>query len=145
MTINVKNGHYGRNFHVVHDAGDITRFKGVETSEGLACPLILGSTMLAHTLEMPAGLVVPEHPETEESMVYTLSGNWILIVDGLRHPMGPGSLHWLNEGAIAGCEVPGDAPALVLAFMRVKNNEEKRRATIDASGLYVSIKNAYDA
>jgi quercetin dioxygenase-like cupin family protein len=107
------------NVRIVHEACDCKKFPGIDTFEGRASPLIIGETMLAQSLEIPAGLRVPEHPEPEESMVYTVSGRWILKVDGQEHRMGPGSLHWLGKGTSAGCEVPYDKPALVLSFVRI--------------------------
>lgn len=105
---------------VVHDSGNVREHKGVDTIEGWASPLIFGETMIAQSVEMPAGLSVPEHFEPAESMVYTVRGRWLLSVAGEKHLMRPGSMHWLREGALAGCEVPFDKPALILNFTRFK-------------------------
>jgi quercetin dioxygenase-like cupin family protein len=127
----------GRSVSVVHDTGNSQKYPGIITSEGLAYPLIMGATMFAHTLEMPAGLTVPEHAEAEESMVYTVRGRWILVVDGQKHLMGPGSLHWINEGAYAGCEVPFDEPAFVLAFMRVKAGGDRLATPLSVDNIII--------
>ena len=121
MAFNVNTAHGGRGVRVVHDTHDTNKYPGIGTSEGFARPLIFGETMFAHSLEMPAGLVVGEHEEPEESMVYTVRGRWVLAVNGEEHLMQPGSLHWIKEGASAGCRVPFEEPALVMAFMRVKS------------------------
>ncbi len=127
----------GRSVSVIHDAGNAQKYPGICTSEGLARPLIVGETMFAHTLEMPAGLTVPEHAEPEESMVYTVRGRWVLVADGQRHTMEPGSLHWIDEGTRAGCEVPFDEPALVLAFMRINAGRDRPMAPLGAANIII--------
>jgi quercetin dioxygenase-like cupin family protein len=124
------NGHEVRTVRVVHDTGDTRKFPGIETIEGWASPLLFGETMFAQSVEMPAGLFVPEHPEPAESIVYTVKGQWILSVDGERHLMGPGSMHWLKEGTCAGCAVTFDEPALVINFMRIRGADERPAGSI---------------
>jgi quercetin dioxygenase-like cupin family protein len=123
-------GNGARCVRVVHDTGDVRKFPGIDTIEGWASPLLFGETMFAQSVEMPAGLFVSEHPEPVESIVYTVQGRWILSVDGERHVMGPGSLHWLKEGACAGCAVPFDEPALVVNFMRIKGADQRTACSI---------------
>lgn len=147
MQIKIDLSHSGNSkncIRIVHDAENTTDRPGIDTSEGLAFPLILGQTIMAHSLKMPAGLSIPEHIEPEESMIYTLHGRWVLIADGRRHVMSPGSLHWIGEGASAGCEVPFDEPAMVLAFMRVKEiNDPSPRSRVNTSNINIVTK-GYD-
>lgn len=119
--ITARNGNESCHVRVVHDTDVVLKHPGVDTIEGWACPLIFGETMLAQSVEMPAGISVPEHPEPVECMVYTVRGHWVLSVGGEKHLMSPGSLHWLDEGAMAGCEVPFDEPALVVNFIRIRS------------------------
>jgi quercetin dioxygenase-like cupin family protein len=126
---------------IIHGAENIKDRLGIDTSEGRAFPLILGQTMMAHALEMPAGLSIPEHAESEESMIYTLHGKWVLIADGQRYVMSPGSLHWIDEGASAGCEVPYDGPAIVLAFMRIKEiSDHPSQSRVNTSNINIVTK-----
>jgi hypothetical protein len=55
--------------------------------------------------------------------------------------MSPGSLHWINEGASAGYEVPFDEPAIVLAFMRTKDiNDQSSMSRVDATNINIVMK-----
>lgn len=105
---------------------DITQQFGVETLEGRIGPLIQGVGSRAHFIEMPAGLYLYEHPHPTEAIIYTVRGRWVLVAQGKRHPMSPGSLFWFGPDIAVGYEVPFDEPAMILIFKgeRGKDPEE---------------------
>ena len=93
---------------------DITRQFGVETLEGRIGPLLQGAGVRAHFIEMPAGLYLYEHPHPTEAIIYTVRGSWVLVTEGKRRLMKPGSLFWFGPDVAAGYEVPFDEPAFIL-------------------------------
>ncbi len=89
---------------------------GVETLEGKIGPLLKGVHNQVHYLELPPGLYTEEHPHPTESLIYTVSGRWVLCSAGNRHVMNPGSVFWFGPDVPTGYEVPFDNPAFILAF-----------------------------
>jgi quercetin dioxygenase-like cupin family protein len=95
---------------------DVTAQFGVDTLEGRVGPLLQGAGSRAQFFELPAGLYTYEHPHPNESIIYTVYGQWVLCTDGKRHIMKPRSLFWFGPNISAGYEVPFDAPAFILIF-----------------------------
>lgn len=106
----------GMNVQVIEDVVAEGARRGVDTLEGLISPLLYGQGCQAHMISMPAGLFVGEHPHSTESIIYTVSGKWVLASGGEQFVMGAGSLFHFAPGAPTGYEVPFDEEAVILIF-----------------------------
>jgi hypothetical protein len=75
---------------------------------------------------MPAGIYCEEHPHSNESIIYTVRGKWVLCSRGRRHVMKPGTLFHFAPNTPTGYEVPFADDALILIFkgQRLTNKEE---------------------
>jgi pimeloyl-ACP methyl ester carboxylesterase/quercetin dioxygenase-like cupin family protein len=101
---------------VIEDISDLGKNPGVDTLEGRVGPLMNGAHGQARFFVLPAGLYLAEHPHASESIIYTVSGNYVLCSGGRRQLMKPGSLFWFKAHAPTGWEVPFDQPAHILIF-----------------------------
>lgn len=99
---------------------------GVETLEGRITPLLRAARGGCHTITMHAGQYCDEHAHPTESLIYTVSGDWVLCHAGERHHMRAGSLFWFADDAPTGYEVPFPVPAVILIFKTTgrSSNEE---------------------
>jgi len=97
--------------------GSILAVESEETLEGRFAVLLAGRGIECLYIDFLPGMYTAEHPHANESMVYTISGRWVLASDGQRRVMEPGSLMWFDKGAPTGYENPFDEPALTLNFI----------------------------
>jgi len=90
------------------------------THEGHFAPLLFGSDLRGFTLRLEAGMFLAEHPHPTESMVYTLSGRWVLCSGGNRRVMETGSFFHFGPDASTGWEAPfvGGAQVLIVKTLR---------------------------
>lgn len=95
----------------------ILAIESAETLEGRFGALLAGRGMECLTIDFMPGMYTAEHPHANESMVYTISGRWVLASNGRRCVMEPGSLMWFDAGAPTGYENPFDEPALTINFI----------------------------
>ena len=95
---------------------DVLALKGVETWEGTFGPLFEGAACQTWWIEVPPGMYMHEHAHDVESIIFTISGKWVLCVDGNRHVMKAGSVFWFGPGVATGWEGPFDKPARVIVF-----------------------------
>jgi uncharacterized cupin superfamily protein len=68
-------------------------------------------------VELPRGASIPEHDETErdqEEMFYVVSGSPTLVVEGVDHPLRPGSCARLDQALRRTVRNDGDGLAKVL-------------------------------
>ncbi|MFC3957943.1 cupin domain-containing protein [Halovivax cerinus] len=89
---------------------------GLSTYEGRIGMLLQGESIQTHFIEMPPGLYLDEHAHETESMIMTLSGEWVLSARGERRHMTEGDLFWFGPGVPTGYEVPFDEDAYILIF-----------------------------
>lgn len=108
---------------------DVTAQFGVDTLEGKIGLLIQGVACRSQFFDLPPGLYTHEHPHPTESIIYTVRGRYVLVTDGKRHVMNPGSLFSFGPDIAAGYEVPFDEPAFILIFKGDRGVE--REAFID--------------
>lgn len=108
MRIDVPNG--------IQIIDDIRSQPGVDTLEGRIGPLIYGAGSKSHYIELPPGGFCEEHPHSTESIIYTVSGQWVLCSQGKRFHMRAGNLFWFGPDVATGYEVPFADPAYILIF-----------------------------
>lgn len=67
---------------------------------------VVGSELRAFFIVLHPGMFLAEHPHPTESIVYTVSGTWVLCSEGKRHVMKPGSLFHFGDDKPTGWEAP---------------------------------------
>ena len=118
--------HLAPGIEIVPDITDREQTAGVQTLEGRIGPLILGKGSQAHFIEMQGGMFVAEHPHSTESIIYTVSGQWVLCSSGRRQVMKAGTLFRFAAGVPTGYEVPFDEPAFILIFKGDRLTKEEQ-------------------
>ncbi len=98
---------------------DVLTAYGIDTLEGKVGPLLFGETGRTHFLDMPAGSYVDEHPHADEAFTLTMRGSYVLVVDGVRRLMKPGSIQVFDPDVATGYEVPFDEDCYILVFRGV--------------------------
>lgn len=79
---------------------------GVLTHEGVFGPLLFAEKTRAFFIELKAGMFLTEHPHPTESIVYTVSGKWVLCSEGKRQVMEAGSIFHFGSNMPTGWEAP---------------------------------------
>jgi quercetin dioxygenase-like cupin family protein len=97
----------------------------VRTLEGQIGPLLLGQNCQAHFIDMPAGMYCEEHPHSNESIIYTVRGQWVLCSQGRRQVMKPGTLFHFAPNTPTGYEVPFPEDAFILIFKGQRLTEKE--------------------
>ncbi len=95
---------------------DVNAVAGVETLEGDIGPLLRAARGGAHFIRMHPGMYLEEHAHETESLIYTVSGRWVLCSGGERRVMPAGSLFWFGDNVPTGYELPFDEDAYLLIF-----------------------------
>jgi pimeloyl-ACP methyl ester carboxylesterase/quercetin dioxygenase-like cupin family protein len=108
--------HLAPGIQIVENVTDKQQTTGVATLEGEIGPLLLGNGCQAHFIDMPAGMYCEEHPHSNESIIYTVRGQWVLCSQGRRHVMKPGTLFHFAANTPTGYEVPFSEDAFILIF-----------------------------
>lgn len=111
---------------VIDDVTNAAACPGIETVEGRIGPLLKAEECQAHYIEMLPGQFTPEHAHSTESVIFTVTGKWVLCRAGLRRIMEAGSLYHFAPNIPTGYEVPFDEPATILIFKgdRSPGNDE---------------------
>ena len=115
---------------IIEDIADFKTKVGVETLEGQFGPLLFGSELRAFFIVLRPGQFLAEHPHPTESMVYTVSGKWVLCSEGKRHVMKAGTLFHFGDDKPTGWEAPFDEDAHLLIVK--KKNPEQNYETVMA-------------
>jgi quercetin dioxygenase-like cupin family protein len=99
---------------------------GVDTLEGKIGPLLSGFKGAAHYIIMPPDMYCEAHTHPTESIIFTVSGQWVLYSEGQRHHMKEGSLYFMPPNVETGYEVPFNKPAtlLIIKFEGPANSEK---------------------
>lgn len=79
---------------------------GILTHEGVFGPLLFAEKTRAFFIELKPGMFLSEHPHPTESLVYTVSGRWVLCSEGKRQVMEAGSLFHFGSNMPTGWEAP---------------------------------------
>jgi quercetin dioxygenase-like cupin family protein len=97
---------------------------GVLTHEGVFGPLLFAEKTRAFFIELKPGMFLSEHPHPTESIVYTVSGKWVLCSEGKRQVMETGSLFHFGSNMPTGWEAPFESGALLLVFKSKEAGED---------------------
>lgn len=108
--------HLAPGIQIVESITDQEQTTSVPTLEGAIGPLLLGEDCQAHFIDMPAGMYCEEHPHSNESIIYTVRGQWVLCSQGRRQVMKPGTLFHFAPNTPTGYEVPFAENAYILIF-----------------------------
>ena len=76
------------------------------THEGNFGPLLFGESMRSFYIRLEPGMFLAEHPHPTESLVFTVSGRWVLCSEGKRQVMEAGSTFHFGSNAPTGWEAP---------------------------------------
>lgn len=109
------------NVEIIPNINDAVSTAGVLTHEGIFGALLFAEDIRAFFIELKPGMFLSEHPHPTESIVYTVSGKWVLCSEGKRQVMAPGSLFHFGSNMPTGWEAPFADGAFLLV---VKSKEE---------------------
>ena len=98
---------------IIPDLKTAVTSNGVLTHEGIFGPLLFGEKIRSFFIELQPGMFLSEHPHPTESMVYTVSGRWVLCSEGKRQLMEPGSVFHFGSDIPTGWEAPFNEKALL--------------------------------
>ncbi len=76
------------------------------THEGNFGPLLFGEGIRAFYIRLEPGMFLAEHPHPTESLVFTVSGRWVLCSEGKRQVMEAGNVFHFGSNAPTGWEAP---------------------------------------
>ena len=76
------------------------------THEGNFGPLLFGERIRSFYIRLEPGMFLAEHPHPTESLVFTVSGRWVLCSEGKRQVMEAGSTFHFGSNAPTGWEAP---------------------------------------
>lgn len=97
---------------------DVSAQRGVPTVEGTMVPLLSGQRIRSHMIVMHPGQYCYAHPHDSESIIYTVSGQWVFCTteDGkeVRTVINANDLFHFPGGVPTGFETPFDEPAVIL-------------------------------
>ncbi len=97
---------------------DVSAQPGIDTVEGRMVPLMAGSGIRTHVIEMFAGQYCHPHPHPTESLIYTISGRWVFCTtendQEVRTVINAGDLFHFVADVPTGFEVPFDETAVIL-------------------------------
>ena len=93
------------------------------THEGYFGPLLFGEELRAYTLRLEPGMFLSEHPHPTESIIYTMSGSWVLCSEGKRKVMEAGSIFHFGSDMPTGWEAPFAEGADILIFKKKREGD----------------------
>jgi quercetin dioxygenase-like cupin family protein len=111
------------NVEIVANIRDAVKSTGVLTHEGVFGPLLFGEKIRAFFIELKPGMFLSEHPHPTESIVYTVSGKWVLCSEGKRQVMETGSAFHFGSNMPTGWEAPFMEGALLFVVKSKEGDE----------------------
>lgn len=102
---------------------DLFAQPSVTTNAGDVGMLLKGESAHTHYIRQPPWLYLEECEHPGESIIVTLTGEWVLSSEGERHHMETGSVFWFGGDTLAGFEVPFDEPATILIFKHEREED----------------------
>jgi quercetin dioxygenase-like cupin family protein len=112
-----------RGIEIITDIKEAVGSAGVMTHEGIFGPLLFAEDIRSFFIELQPGMFLSEHPHPTESIVYTVSGKWVLCSEGKRQVMETGSVFHFGSNIPTGWEAPFDEKALLLVVKSSKPEE----------------------
>lgn len=120
------------NVEIIPDIRESVKSVGVLTHEGTFGPLLFAEKIRSFFIELKPGMFLSEHPHPSESLVYTVSGRWVLCSEGKRQVMEAGSTFHFGSNMPTGWEAPFAEGALLYV---VKSKEEGESYELYMKGL----------
>ncbi len=111
------------NVKVITNINDAIETLGVLTHEGVFGALLFAENIRAFYIELKPGMFLSEHPHPTESIVYTVSGKWVLCSEGKRQVMESGSLFHFGSNMPTGWEAPFAEGAFLLVVKSMEEGE----------------------
>ena len=102
------------NVEIIPNISDAVENNGLLTHEGIFGALLFAEDIRAFFIELKPGMFLSEHPHPTESLVYTVSGKWVLCSEGKRQVMEAGSLFHFGSNMPTGWEAPFAEGAFLL-------------------------------
>jgi quercetin dioxygenase-like cupin family protein len=115
------------NVTIVPNMLDPAKRVGVLTHEGVFGPLLYAEKMRAFFIELKAGMYLEEHPHDAESLIYTISGKWVLVSEGKRQVMETGSVFHFGSRMPTGWETPFAGGALLYVVKSKKPGDNYQK------------------
>ncbi len=116
---------FANNVEIIEDVSEaMENASSTFTHEGHFGPLLFGESLRAYTLRLEPGMFLSEHPHPTESIVYTLSGRWVLSSEGKRQVMEAGSIFHFGSNMPTGWEAPFAEGAEMLIFKMRREGED---------------------
>lgn len=112
------------NVEIIPNIADAVETVGVLTHEGIFGPLLFAEKTRAFFIELKPGMFLSEHPHPTESIVYTVSGKWVLCSEGKRQVMEAGSLFHFGSNMPTGWEAPFAEGAHLLVVKSKTDGED---------------------
>jgi quercetin dioxygenase-like cupin family protein len=101
------------------------------THEGNFGPLLFGQRIRSFYIRLEPGMFLAEHPHPTESLVFTVSGRWVLASEGKRQVMEAGSTFHFGDGIPTGWEAPFPEGALLYIVKSIEPGENYESYTLD--------------
>ena len=114
---------HANNIEIVTNIKDAVESVGLMTHEGIFGPLLYAEKMRSFFIELQPGMFLSEHPHPTESMIYTVSGSWVLCSEGKRQVMEAGSTFHFGSNMPTGWEAPFGEPALLFVVKSTGEGE----------------------
>lgn len=101
------------------------------THEGNFGPLLFGERIRSFYIRLEPGMFLAEHPHPTESLVFTVSGRWVLASEGKRQVMEAGSTFHFGDNIPTGWEAPFPEGALLYIVKTMEPGENYESYTLD--------------
>jgi len=105
------------------------------THEGNFGPLLFGEGLRAFYIQLEPGMFLAEHPHPTESLVFTVSGRWVLCSEGKRQVMEAGSVFHFGSNAPTGWEAPFPEGAFLYIVKQLEEGLDYESYTTDIRNL----------
>ena len=105
------------------------------THEGNFGPLLFGESIRSFYIRLEPGMFLAEHPHPTESLVFTVSGRWVLCSEGKRHVMEAGSTFHFGSTAPTGWEAPFPEGAFLYIVKQFEPGLDYESYTMDIRDL----------
>jgi len=101
------------------------------THEGNFGPLLFGESIRSFYIKLEPGMFLAEHPHPTESLVFTVSGRWVLCSEGKRQVMEAGSTFHFGSNAPTGWEAPFPEGATLYIVKQFEEGLDYESYTLD--------------
>lgn len=118
---------------------NIGEAEGIQSSEGVAKPLVFGRNISSICLEIPPHFEVPAHSHSQETIIFCVEGSFTRTAAGITKSIGPGDVYLVPSGCAGGiktgekavkviaCSSPSTATSKEAFWERIVNSQNKKR------------------